>query len=267
MKTWVFAAAATLAVVTPVWSHGALDAGAIKLYGGTYSFDCSNPAAPHLRVAADALTVEQGTKRTTGRNVQTAYSYFGQSPPPNYEVALTGEVTGGLALVFIVYRDKSERYITLGGADTVEAALGKALLQRKYRLCGDVIKKAAPAPAVVTEPEPIVLPHTLLKDARFKSAYYTALGPRIKQDWLAKLEGPGSPLDKITIGGKEYTLASVCKDHDCGDNNVVLLYSPAQGVVFGKILDQRRAIVIGAPPPPVAAELERLWIAQWRQRP
>ena len=43
--------------------------------------------------------------------------------------------------------------------------------------------------------------------------------------------------------GTEYLLASACKDHD---NNTVLLYSAAQGVVYGKANRQRRSTLIGA---------------------
>jgi Inhibitor of vertebrate lysozyme (Ivy) len=65
--------------------------------------------------------------------------------------------------------------------------------------------------------------------------------------------------------GTEYLLARACKDHDCADNNTVLLYSAAQGVVYGKANRQRRSILIGAPPPAAASELDRLWQAEWRQ--
>jgi hypothetical protein len=34
------------------------------------------------------LGAKQGTKRLTGRNVQAAYSYFGQLPPPGVAVEL-----------------------------------------------------------------------------------------------------------------------------------------------------------------------------------
>jgi len=47
-------------VATPTWAQNKLDAQALKLYGGTCSSDCSSPAAPRLRVVADALMVEQG---------------------------------------------------------------------------------------------------------------------------------------------------------------------------------------------------------------
>jgi hypothetical protein len=49
------------------------------------------------------------------------------------------------------------------------------------------------------------------------------------------------------------------------DNNTVLLYSAAQGVVYGKVYRQRRSTLIGAPPLAVASELDRLWQAEWRQ--
>ena len=79
------ATAAFVAAGAPLWAQNKLDVDALKQYGGVYSSDCSSATAPRLRVVADALMVEQGTKRLTGRNVQAAYSYFGQSPPPNYE--------------------------------------------------------------------------------------------------------------------------------------------------------------------------------------
>ena len=64
--------------------------------------------------------------------------------------------------------------------------------------------------------------------------------------------------------GTEYLLARACKDHDCADNNTVLLYSAVQGVVYGKVYRQRRSTLIGAPPPAVASKLDRLWQAEWR---
>ena len=195
MKTWLIcAAAATVAAATPARSQSALDAQALKLYGGSYSSDCSNSAAPRLRVDADALMVEQGTKRMTGRNVQAAYSYFGQSPPPDYQVALLSEMSGGLSLMFIVYRDKSGPYITLDGHPKVSAALGKTLLERKYRRCGEAIKEAASAPPAATQSQPMVGPAGLLTDARFKSAYYTALAPESNRTgwpgWTARPRPP-----------------------------------------------------------------------------
>ena len=77
------AAAVFVAASAPAWAQGKLDAQALKLYGGTYLSDCSNVAAPKVTVFADALVVLEGDKRIAGSNVQAAYAYFGQSPPPD----------------------------------------------------------------------------------------------------------------------------------------------------------------------------------------
>lgn len=259
-------AAACVAAGAPAWSQGALDADALKLYGGTYSSECSNSAAPRLRVVADTLMVEAGTKRMTGRNVQAAYSFFGQSPPPNYQVALLSEVRGGAQLIFIVYRDKSGQYIMLEGDPQVQAALGKGLLTPRYHRCGDASRASVAASAGAIPSDPLVGPAELLKDPKFKSAYYKALGPKIKQSWLAKLDGPSPPVRTVKVDGAEYQLVSACKNHDCGDNNTVLLYSAATGVVYGKIFERGKTTLIGAPSSALAAELERVWKAEWRQQ-
>ena len=270
---WLAGVAAVLWMATGDlgWAQKTLDAQALKLYGGNYSADCRNATATRLRVVADALIVEQGNKRLTGNNVQAAYSYFGQSAPPNYLVALLSDVRGGAQLLFIVFKDASGQYITLDGDQKVQAALGKSLLGRKFRSCDPANKQTASAqsPAGLssaTQAGAMIGPPELLKDAKFKSAYYNALGPKIKETWLAKLDGPAPLVKKVKVAGTEYLLASACKNHDCADNNTVLLYSAAQGVVYGKVVQQRGASLIGAPPPAVATDLERLWLSEWRQK-
>jgi hypothetical protein len=268
----IFACAISAIIIgaaATAWAQAKLDPDSFKLWGGTYSTECGNANAPRLRVASDALMVEQGNKRLTGRNVQASYSFYGQSPPPDYQVALTGEVRGNLQLLFIVFQDKTGVYITLDGDREVQAALGKPLLGRKYRSCDTT--RRSPSAAVVPTPVPtprgeaVTNPWDLLSDRKFKSAYYKALGPKVKQDWLATLDGPAAPTSKINVAGNEYVFASSCKNHDCTDNNVVLLYSPTQGTVYGKVFDQRRATLIGNPSAAVASELDRLWVATYRQ--
>jgi hypothetical protein len=264
-------ALAWLGAGAPVEAQPGLDREALKLYGGTYSADCGNAAATRLRVLANALTVEQGDKRLTGNDVQAAHSFFGQSAPPNYLVALLSEVRGGSQMLFIVFRDGRGQYITPDGDQRVQAALGKTLLTRKFYQCAGDRQAATPAPAVAPVPattsstEPSG-PPDLLKDSMFKSAYFKALGAKAKEPWLTKLDGPAPLIKKVRVAGTEYLLASVCKPHDCADNNTVLLYSAQNGAVYGKVLDRRRASLIGDPPAAVAAELDRLWAAEWRQK-
>jgi hypothetical protein len=129
------AAAAVFAAVLPGASHAALDAEAMKQFGGTYSPECRNPAAPRATVSADTLTVVNQKTRITGGNVQTSYAYFGRSEPAGYQVALMSEVPGRGQLIFIVFTDKAGRYVTLSGEPKVTAALGKALTTQRFRLC------------------------------------------------------------------------------------------------------------------------------------
>ena len=104
-------------------------------------------------------------------------------------------------------------------------------------------------------------------DPKFKGIYYKALGPKVKERWLAQLDGPSPLMKSFNVAGSEYVLASACKNHDCAENNTVLLYSAARGVVYGKIYERGESTLIGAPPPAVAAELDRLWTAEWRSTP
>lgn len=267
------AAAAAMLAMAPVWAQGGLDADTLKAFGGTYSTDCGNAKLPFLRVAADALIVDPQGTRLTGQNVQAAAAFFGQSPPPNYRMTLMSEVRGGSQLLFIVFRDTAGQYITIDGDAKVRTALGSAQLKSKFRHCAPQApenssqppKKGALPPNKSID-EPMLGPTALLKDPKFRSLYYRALGPKVSEAWLAKLDGPAPPMKRVKVVSVDYTLASACKNHDCGDNNAVLLYSPNRSVVYGKIFQRGRTTLIGAPPPAVAAELDRLWLAEWRSR-
>ncbi|MGZ8260555.1 MAG: Ivy family c-type lysozyme inhibitor [Caldimonas sp.] len=103
-----------------------------------------------------------------------------------------------------------------------------------------------------------------LQEPSFKTAYTSALGPMAKTPWLAKRDGP-APQDKfITVGGERYVMNSFCKNRDCQANSAVLLYSPEKKLVYGTVHEKGKQTVIGSPPPGVAAELGKLWQAEWR---
>ena len=212
----------------------------------------------------DALAVEADGRRMTGRKPLSAYSYFGQQAPPRgFRVALMSEVRPGAELRFMIFGDKAGQYARLEGEGAVAAALGKTLLAATYRDCEK--RALEPAPRAVAEPLERRAPD-LLADPAFRSAYLKALGPRARERWLARMDGPSPALRQVRVEGAEYTLVAVCKAHDCGDNNMVALYSPAGRQVFGKILEGgSRSTLIGSPSPAMAAELERLWAGEWRQ--
>ena len=134
------------------WSQSGFNADVMKNYGGNYAIACQDAGAPRLRVTPNSLVFAQGGKSITGRDVQAAYSYFGNSPPANYRVALMSQVKGNTSMVFIVYEDKQGQYITLDVDDKLAAALGKARLSARYRYCDGPRAEAAGQPLAVPPP-------------------------------------------------------------------------------------------------------------------
>jgi hypothetical protein len=113
--------------------------------------------------------------------------------------------------------------------------------------------------------DPMITTDDLLKDPRFKAAYLGALGPKAKERWLAQMSN-SSLVRKVSVGGDEYQVATPCKPHDCGDNNLLLLYSPARGVVYGKLFEKGRSTPLGQPNAAMSAELDRMWNKEFRQK-
>jgi hypothetical protein len=106
----------------------------------------------------------------------------------------------------------------------------------------------------------------LLYDPKAKAGYYKALGPLAKEPWLANLDGPSSENKAIKVANADFVKIATCKNRDCYDNTVVLLWA-APDVVYGKVVRKGRSTLVGSPPPAVAAELERLWKAEFRSQP
>ena len=196
---------------SPAIALGFQEAEAVKLYGGRYSTDCTNPAAPRLRVA-ETLTVEYSNKRMTGENLMASASYFGPEPPPNHQSVLLGEVRGGngARLLFVVNRDKAGLYIELMGDDlkvekALKAVLGTAQFKAKYRDCDASSRAWMNTPAAKSAQ---AAPKTdsienwdFVRDRKFKAIYHKSLGSRIKVDWLKELDGPGSA-KIVTVTGR-----------------------------------------------------------------
>jgi hypothetical protein len=104
----------------------------------------------------------------------------------------------------------------------------------------------------------------LLYNPQAKATYRKALGPLVKEPWLANLDGPSNEFRPVKVAGADYMLGKTCKNHDCYDHTVVLLWSGVQDVVYGKVVQKGKSTLIGSPPPAVAAELEKLWKSEFR---
>ena len=275
------------AASAPAWSQGKLDANTMKTFGGTYQVDCGNNASPKATVFPDALVFLHGDKRVAGSKPEAQHSFFGNSPPPEYLTMLVSEAPGG-QLMFAIHQDKAGYYLKLDGDQKVVAAIGKQLTQQKFRRCDGTAKPmqtatAAPAAAPAAGAASAGVGNSakifkgyaltelsaagLLYNAKAKEIYYKALGPLVKESWLAKLDGPSSEGQAMKVATDDYVMLYTCKNHDCYDNNVVLLWSGIQNVVYGKVNQKGKSTLIGNPPPAVAAELEKLWKKHFRSQP
>jgi hypothetical protein len=249
-----------LCAAAPGWPQGNVDAKLAQRYGGVLAQDCSNYLLPQMLFPGDSLVVRDGGKALlTGRNVKAVPNYFGATPPPEFETALTSEVAPGEAMVFVLYRNAGGLFATVEGSPKILAALPAALKGKRVRHC-DPNRNAVPGAPTAA----IVMPPGMLRDSGFKRAYFQALGPLVKEDWLARLDGPAQPVEKKAIAGNEYQIVSVCKNHDCYDNSMVVFYAAASKAVYGTVFQRGRSTLIGAPPAAIAADLERVWKTTYR---
>ncbi len=279
MKRLVHCTTLVLAAISSAaWAQGKTDMKLMQPYLGVLAPDCSNYMLPQLKNLGDSLVVQDGGKAVlTGRNVKPAPKHFGATPPPEFETAFTSEVAGGEALVFVYYRNASGLFVAVEGGPKVMAALPAAFKGKRARHC-DPNRNVVPgtgSPDAQAKADPNkfkgytlteLSASGLLYNAKAKATYYKALGPLTKEPWLAQLDGPSSENKAVKVAGADYVLVSTCKNRDCFENSVVLLYSGPQDVVYGKVYQRGKSTLIGSPPPAVAAELERLWKSEFRKQ-
>lgn len=242
-------------------AHATLDAATERRYSGVYSNACSDHGALTVKFYGDVMMVERGGRSVTANRVraQTAPA-SGAAPGADFKGRITGEVRGGDGLSFALHHNADGLFAVIEGGAKSLAPLGAGVQGQRLRHC-DPNRNALPGAAAAPVAQS---PVDLLRDAQFRAAYTKALGPLARERWLARLDGPAPPLRKVTIGGVEYTLAAACKTHDCGDNNMIVLHSPATEAVYGLVQQRGRKTVFGAPPAAVAREIDGLWAREWR---
>ena len=59
--------------------------------------------------------------------------------------------------------------------------------------------------------------------------------------WVVSLKGTAAPLRRVTLGGQPMVTGWICQPHDCGGNELVLLFSEDQARIFGllRLTDDR----------------------------
>lgn len=237
-----------------------LDPATERRYGGVYSNACTDPAALRVRFFEDTMAIERAGKSVVANRVRVHKDARAGASTPDFQGTATGDVRGGDGLAFALHHNADGLFATIEGGAKSLAALGPGVQGQRLRHC-DPNRNALPGAAPV---QSVQGPPDLLRDARFRTAYSKALGPLFREPWLARMDGPAPPLRKLVIDGVEYTLASVCKAHDCAEHNMVVLYAPQQGSVYALVQQRGRMQAFGNPPGAMAREIEKLWATEWR---
>ncbi|MEZ5827935.1 MAG: Ivy family c-type lysozyme inhibitor [Hyphomicrobiales bacterium] len=87
----------------------------------------------------------------------------------------------------------------------------------------------------------------LLADDAYLAAWHGMLEGETIPQWVEvyaeDFNGPATPSTQVPVGGEPYTLAFVCKAHDCGDNQLYVLFAPGARQAWGLLIsggDRRR---------------------------
>ena len=235
-----------------------------QTYAGVFLSDCANPNSARLTVSGGVLTFLDGERRVSGSRLMNS-----NSPAAVVDDhTLVGEVAGNGTMRFIAIRDASGEYMTIEGDPGVLDALGPDARRLQFRRCdtavGAVPTGVTPAGKTTT---PVINGPAMMTDSKFRTTYTKTLGFRARDPWLSTLEGPGPATRTVKIDGRNYVLVSSCKEHDCNKRNVVVLYSAAQNVVYGKLYEAGTMSYLGSPPATVARQLDALWKEAWRPEP
>ena len=250
--------------MAPLWLCApvvaALDPATDKAVGGIFSNACGDRSQLMIRLYEDVLDLERGGVAVKANRLKVS-----KTPPPgagpDFKAVVQGEVKGGDGVVLVLTHNAKGLFARVDGNPKSLAPLGPGIVGQQVRHC-DPNRNALPGAPPPAAP---LGSADLLRDPGFKAAWLQALGPQAKEAWLARMTGPASELRKVKVGGQDFALAAVCKPHDCADNNTVILWTPKPGVLHALVHLKGRDTLLGNPSPAMAAELKRLWAAEWRQ--
>jgi hypothetical protein len=250
--------AALLLAVFAFPAMAKMDPALEQRYAGVYGNACQDMRALRVRFWGDEMHVEAAGRDVVAHRVRGSKTHPGVSAP-DFVHAFTGDVKGADTLTFVLFHNKEGLFARIEAGPKTAAMIGPALGQR-LRHC-DPNRNHLPGQA----PPPPLGPTDLLKDAKFKAAYFSALGPLSRERWLAQLDGPAPEVKTIKALGADYQLVSVCKPHDCAQHNLVVLWSAATGTLYGKVYQAGRGTLLGRPPSRGVPEIERIWKGEWRK--
>jgi hypothetical protein len=100
----------------------------------------------------------------------------------------------------------------------------------------------------------------LLKQPSYLSAWKSMLAGENVPKWVANyaktFDGPSSPAKEVSVGAETYTLGWVCKAHDCGDNQIYVLFAPGGGKAWGLLVTGGNEKWLGGPDAAIQAAIK-----------
>lgn len=94
--------------------------------------------------------------------------------------------------------------------------------------------------------------YDLLKEPAYKTAFEQMLGGETVDPWIKTFVETGNGVTAastpMTVEGENDIVAWVCKPHDCGDNQLFVLFSPGAAAAWGMLkVAQAEPKWLGAP--------------------
>jgi hypothetical protein len=91
----------------------------------------------------------------------------------------------------------------------------------------------------------------LLKQKPYLAAWNGMLAGASVPAWVKSytktFDGPSGPSKSVPLQGKVYTLGWVCKAHDCGDNQLHVLFAPGAAQAWGLLTTSGQQKWLGNP--------------------
>lgn len=235
---------------------------------GTYAAEGDCARFPRVIVDASGIKIVTEAGAATFQHTDVTLGYNGQED--HSTTVFTQGPGEGLVIQF-----ENGELSTLGGdrmsaAEQAVAAVAD-VNKSPMRRCGARAALAPPPPAAAAPPRmratAAVTVAALanvgaMTDPGFKAAYLRALGPLRREVWLTDMDGPGDQ-HVATLADGSFLQVSTCKDRDCGDNAMLVLYRPRPRTLWGIVSVHRRKTLIGNPPPAIVLQLQRLFKAAW----
>jgi hypothetical protein len=246
-----------LLLPAPGRTESLLDKESLATFGGTYLSDCGNLESARVEVTERTITYIHRDLRIVSSNLRPAPQLHGTQMPAHFRGAILSDTEQGEVRA-LLFEDTGGAWIELRGENPDLGALADPATTIRFLRCNEADLAERSASGQVTGAQ------AMLQDPAFKNAYKKALGSKKRDAWITTLEGPATPRKTTVVDEIEYQVLGACKTDACASKNLVLLYSPAKKVVYGKIYQAGTSTLIGSPPAAVALQLESLWKAQWR---